>query len=484
MDHYFSNTFRNDLISFISINVKKWDTLPNLDLWWNYLRINKYEDILREVYDYWMGEKGKIWEAELHDIKLISSTFIPKAKELGWYDEVNRITELLESKLIGYVGRKDYSLFNPLEFYKSLDYKNIPYWKTIGLQLLNISKYASETGENEAAIDIKSIVASSAGCFGPKALWEFAMSNPKWDEEWVQTIFDGVICSLENQMFSEQELLSIWSLASKLFYVKKDPRPYDSANEIRRSYISDIKIAILLASNRLGFVDVENKMKKIAEFEFSQNRVEPVNSILIIPKRWYDESEISNIAKDFFNKHKDMNPKEILELLKCTYINEPKSFYWEIVVGFIKKVEQTSDDITFFISEILNLLRMDRNTQGWEFNNTKKIYYTIFKYLKNHEVKEIINDIVNNFLVSDQYSDYSKLFYLHNNINVFLLGYYMNLSEVDKLEAVKRKLQMHINWITGYGKLQTPIFYNYYNLSLENFAWIDFCEMLYEKVLS
>lgn len=60
----------------------------------------------------------------------------------------------------------------------------------------------------------------------------------------------------------------------------------------------------------------------------------------------------------------------------------------------------------------------------------------------------------------------------------------MNLSEVDKLEVVERKLQMHINWITGYGKLQMPIFYNYYNLSLENFTWIDFCEMLYEKVLS
>lgn len=56
--------------------------------------------------------------------------------------------------------------------------------------------------------------------------------------------------------FSEAELLEIWSVATEIFDISEYASEYDSKNNKNRIYIADIKEAIILAYNRLGYREV------------------------------------------------------------------------------------------------------------------------------------------------------------------------------------------------------------------------------------
>ena len=139
----------------------------------------------------WMREDGLLWQKELAEINEIAQDFISRALGMGWIEEAEKAQKLLDSKSVGYVGRKDYSLFSPLKWYKQLSIDNGSRWDTLGLEILNISTHASNTGDNRAAIYIDAAVAVSAGKQGAKFLWEFANTKKDWNSSWLQTIFES-----------------------------------------------------------------------------------------------------------------------------------------------------------------------------------------------------------------------------------------------------------------------------------------------------
>ncbi|WP_366922799.1 ATP-binding protein [Metallumcola ferriviriculae] len=476
IDHLLTSSLKKELVNLIIRNVRVIETLKNIDIWWNYLKVNNQEEALKDVFNHWMGEQGLIWNQELYELHWISSIFIPKALDMGWTEEANVIKSMLETKLVGYVGRKEYSLYTPLKWYNGLDVANKPYWETIGLKLLNISDYASKTGDNRAAVYIYAAVAASAGHFGAKSLWEFALSNQYWDRGWVQTVFDGIIASLEHDNFSEEELLSLWSIATDVFYVSKSPKPYDSENEIRCAYISDVRRTIELAASRLGYVDIGEKMKEIAELEYSQERSDISYTALIIPERWYSKSDVNTTAAKFIDEVGEKTCSEALELLKWKCVNEKNTFRWDFAIGLIKKVELTStENILDYVQEIIDLLVHERKAPDWEYDGADRLFEIIFPYLTQDQTKALLNDIIDHYFENNIYSEDSKLYALHNDLNHFSFNFYSKLSQEEKVEGLNRILEMHSNWITGYGNIKFPITYIKMNEESENFTWKDFC---------
>ena len=167
--------------------------LVNIEVWWEYLKQKDKSNTLKMVFDYWTGEHGHMWDEELCEIYSISQILLPKTLDMDWLDNYNKIQNILENLKVGYIGRKDYSLYVPFYWFEQIEL-NQNIWDNIGLEFLNISKFASGSGDNCAAISIDGAVASHIGYSGIDAIHRFISSHVGMDNEWLNLIFDGSLC--------------------------------------------------------------------------------------------------------------------------------------------------------------------------------------------------------------------------------------------------------------------------------------------------
>ena len=91
-----------------------------LETYWRYLVAKGKGDYVELFFDAWMNSDGKIWKEELSERDYISDVLLKIAKEMGWEERIKKAAELINARSIGYVGRKDYSLFNPLQWFERI----------------------------------------------------------------------------------------------------------------------------------------------------------------------------------------------------------------------------------------------------------------------------------------------------------------------------------------------------------------------------
>lgn len=480
-DYLLSNKFKELLIDQMIENVKSLDTITNFDIWWDYLEKNNRTDSLREVFNKWMGEGGIIWSKELSDIHVVYDVIMPKAEKLAWRSDIKIINDKLKFKIIGYVGNKEYSLYLPLKWYNSLDHINNNYWTMVGLKLLNISEYALNTGDNRAYIYILAAVSESAGTRSATDLGQFSMCNEHWDKGWIQTIFDGLIASFKTKCFTEEELLHIWNTATKFFYMSEYPMSYDSDYEIRKAYISDIKNGIKQAAQRLKFCNIDEKMENMAPIEFLQDRTNETLSAIRVPDRWYHNG-LSKSATDYQEIISDMNSIEAIDYLKSQYINNPESFSWDNVVGFVNLFEKRKDDLDpDCIEEILNLIIYERKGYSWRYDGVDRAIEAIFPFLNLDQYNLLLANIIERYSKDSLYGSVSRFHILKEDLNSFIFFYYKTLGDSTFLGGLIRILDMHMNWVTGYGILDFPTYYSESKINFNNLNWIEFCELIKDK---
>lgn len=446
-----NETLQALLLESIIANVKVFENIKHLDVSWNFLKKAKQDDLLMGLFDYWMNEQGILWERELSDINDIAYKFISKAKDYGWKERVEKSQEILDNKKVGYVGRKDYSLFAPLKLYRQLVAKDSIYWNSYGCQMLNISKFASDTGDNRAAVFIESGVAESAGEQGIHALIEFSLMNSQWDENWIQSIFDGMIAALKEEELLESELLTIWETASESFYVNKNSNRYDGLNEIRKAYISDIKEVIIITAKRLGINHIEEKMKMISSNAFSYNRnMESVKSFSI-PERWFDNEKMSKEVEDFYNNWTESTFEVKFDRIKALYYSDEHRFRWSIVLEFLKRIEKSK--VSIYVDDIVTLLTQKRDYFSWQDEGAIEVIDKIIPTLDNVQIKKLVTHMSSKYFEESYYGKDSKLLSFYSDLEYFVISYYRILSAEKNVEALKKLLGMHMNWITGYSNI-------------------------------
>jgi hypothetical protein len=430
-----------------------------------------------------MKPTGRVWDKELYEINGIATDFIEKAAELRWKDRVIEAQKLLDSRIVGYVGRKDYSLYYLMNWYKHICVFNDSHWRAEGVLLLNISKIASETGDNRAAVYIDASVAESAGRLSADDLWKFANLLKQWDSHWIYVIFDGIIAALELGSFSEGELLEIWSAASEIFYISEHASEFDSTNSKNRIYVADIKEAIILASNRLGYRDIANSMQKISPLAFAQTRRSRNEHSYIISQRWY-EDELHN-SEGLVDKYQDeinaLSCAEAFSVLNKRFEHEKSDFRWDMVIAFVKKVERESgENILTYIPAIIDMLMQRHDAYYWEWDGANRLFEEIFKYLDNDQITLVLTDIIDKyFIYSNKHND-NNFFGLNSDLEYFTLFFYANLTEDDCINGFNEVSKMHMDWITGNQTLPVKQQYLFQpEVLAEN--WNDFCKKLMER---
>jgi len=428
-----------------------------LETYWKFLYVKGKGDLVKAFFDTWMNHDGNIWKEELSERDYIAEVLLRIAKEMNWQERIQKAVELLNARSIGYVGRKDYSLFNPLQWFERIAEKEREIWKNLGSLLMNISEYASKIGDNRAYIQIGSAVSSVAAKMGIDSFFQFVKMVKKVKKDCMEVVFDGIIAALEKSDFTEDELIILWKKTINYFTIDEYAKQYDSQNTKNKIYCSDIHMAISLCSNRMGYKELENRMQNLAPCEYAQRRLEKSEHSWIISKRWYESEYYENI-NSFIEVTKKMNCNEMFEYIETQYGHN--EFLWDYIKYFIQTAERMEpQSVIKYKPRIMRMLK-DRELNSLDYDGVNRLYDVLFVYLTNDEVAEVLVGILTTFYHHRNEGWTSAEFGLMTDLENFIFALFSRFSVEDNKWALQEILKMHCTWLNGTESLEIKKIYH------------------------
>ncbi len=438
----------------IILGARNTDSLTCINTWWNYLRDKQERQVLQEIFCKWLNaDTGIAWNNDLYNKYNIADQILPLAMDLGLDNEIEAAKHILKYAKIGYSGHKDYSLYNTLNWFKTLEKDKIS-WDYPGLYLLNISESASLMGDNRASVPIDGAVATVIGHHGVNAIDKFLriINPPDWNG--LTIILDAVIASLENCYFTGGEILDLWKTVVTITNINHDLPEYDSNNSHRIIYLVHLRYAIMKhIENNQVYADLPEEMRRFAPFEYDI-RCGPESIMFIIPDRWFEKSMTNTRAKEFIEKIEAMdNEQAFIELLEIIESQAPSR--WDSCQGFIEKLISSGSDVSLYLNKVLEMILQSREKNYWEYDGVYRLLEFIFP---------LTNEIQRSLLLKDIYAHYTHRPYMYNlcdDFDKFLFWHNNDLSHDEKLRVVTATLNMHRQWITAFGTLDyTPKYIN------------------------
>lgn len=472
--------FENTVYELIKEEASEYKYKLYSDIYWKYLQDKRDNTLLKNWFDYWMGKNGKAWNEEISEMFYIADFFIDLANSAGFDDRVKEAKNILRWKPIGYIDRKEYSLYYLLEWFKVIGKFNNSYWESKGMDLLNISEIANNRGDNRAYIQIESTVATMAGNLGIDALVKFANIKNTWDENWVQTIFDGIIGSMEKNQFTIEELKNIWRLGTSIFKIDINAHTYNYKNNIRKIYINDLKESILKVAIRLGYNDIGEDLKKISDYEFVCEK--PINDY-IIPERWFEATKNNNLDREFDGMSYEQAFNFVITNFNkyTTSTNFHNNFNWRYIKSLIDLFERDICKNRKDINILFEMLLERKEYYSWEYDGVNLAYEAIFKYLNYDQIHKVIEKIIDDYNNNDERD--LKLRCVSCDLENLALFYYKTKSEKEIIDEYEEIINMHRAWITGNGVINLDVneynFENSQGINCNN--WNEVCYNIINK---
>ena len=431
--------------------------------------------LVEKYFDVWMGFNGKIWQKELSDRQYISEVLLKIAEEMRWQERTQKSLELLNVRSIGYVGRKEYSLVNPLNWFERIMNNTSAIWKKEGLLLMNLSEYVSKIGDNRAFVQIGGAIAESAAMAGANDLFQFVNIVQKSKLEWKELLFDGIISMLQTNYFTEEELLIIWEKAAEYFALNEYAERFDSKNTRNKIYFADTHRAISLCAKRLGYNTLEEKMKERAPLEYAQERLDSSMHSCIIPSRWYESEYYANM-EDFFDNVEQLSIDEMF-----SYIEEEfhrGDFSWDYIRYFIQKAKcKDSKYVSKYKPQIMEMLDK-REINSLEYDGCNRLYEVLFPYLTDDEVNNVLNNVVSTYYYHKEKGWASTDYGLMTDLEHFTFALFSRFDLNDNIWALNEILKMHCLWISGTETLGIGEVYQFRENDKTITGWLDMFEKL------
>ena len=417
-----------------------------LEMYWKYLVAKGKEDLVEIFFDVWMNPDGRIWQEELSERDSISDVLLSIANAMHWEKRIKEALELINARSIGYVGRKDYSLFNPLQWFERISKEKKEIWMEQGKLLMNISEYASKIGDNRAFIQIGNAVSTAAAKMSIDSFFQFAQIVKFVKNEWMEIVFDRIISALESGDFVEDELMLLREKTVKYFTINEQARPYDSRNTQNKIYCSDTREALSLCGLRLGYAELDKRLEQMAPREYSQRRLERSEHSFIIPVRWYESGYYDNM-NSFFESINGKNCDEIFEYIEEQY--GQGDFSWDYIKYFIQMAKKTdSCGITKHKAQIMDMLKQ-RKLEHLEYDGVNRLYNVLFLYLTEDEVSEVLEGMVKVYYQHLNKGWSSADYGLMTDLENFSFALFSRFNIEDNINGLQEILKMHCMWLSG-----------------------------------
>jgi hypothetical protein len=479
----FPRQFQMKIITLVTDYAKTTDMLTTINIWWPYLKRNGKVKQLFEIFEKWMAiGTGKAWNQELYEVHNIVNIILPLALDMGWKKEVQKVQNVLECNKVGYVGRKDYSLYKPLDWFESITKVNLP-WQHPGIDFLNISEYASQTGDNRAAVRVEGAVAAVVGNKGITAIDAFIKTISPTSLGEFEIILDAIIESFANYHFSDSDIFTIWQMAVDILHIDHSLPQYDSNNSIKIIYLVDLREAInqyLDKSSENNRISLEKMMNDYSPFEYKIEKG-PETLMFYLPNRWFYQETANSKAEEFKSDNMTGSIEDAFENL-CELVEKKDNYRWDMAIGFLEMLRDAPVEKEPFINDLFNLIVQYRGSESWETDGIYRLYSKMWPQLNSLQKESLYGTL------STHYNNYKgwhdaeilpDLYLLSDDMHRMLLWQLPELSDFDKLDAIKALLSMHMSWITASGR--RPFFSKYNVIEEETKAtWKNICCTLRE----
>lgn len=445
-----------------------------IDTWWNHLCDSGCKDILENVANNWLNpDRGRVWKLELHETIDVANKFIKLASTSEVNIDENSLKALLAYRRIGYVGKKEYSLYNLLSWFESIPLECLK-WNNPGIKLLNLSEFASETGDNRADIAISGSVAAVVGTFGPSAVLSLIKTIRPQKRDELQLVVDAIISSFEKGSFSEEEVLLIWETAIHLFKIDKSMPRYNTTNNINIIYLCDIRTAAVSYLQRVNKSELTSRMREIAEFEFDYQLSDQERSTYKIPTRWF-EADNKYPTNKYINGVEGKGFDERFRFAIESVEHDP-SGYVDTILSFYLTERDEGDFKYDHIVKLISAKQEKKDIYSFSWDGSTRLYDLVFPVLGQTERESIKREMFAHYDYCQErsFSDYSWIYQLNEDFGSWLLW----LGKIDvpkqRIFAFQKLLDTHLKWITANGRIEFEGKY-YEDVALEDATWFDVC---------
>ncbi len=410
-------------------------------------RMSNKIEYLKTIAEYWVGKNGAVWGQDYASVEDVSGALLEELKLCDMVDYADKINKIKSEKIIGYVGHKDYSLYDVLDWFDIMPLSENKF--LYGINLLSISDEANNIGDNRASNSIEDAVFEVAIRLGWKyvdALFEIHNTVEKF-YDWRISLLNVLIDSLDYIKYTDDELIEIHKLLNS--WIKKDI-------EIKKTY----------GSNQMEFLADSNH--KIAEKIENQNMRNEYLQIYPKVNKEQDTHDYSRLG--------DGVKSEMEDNIKAIVTQEGLS---GLAMGLLEKyIEKDFSSTYLFLAEIgRDLCQEDRDKYIKRFI----LPYIIEKNkygMRGRGLDYLLNEFIGSISV-EQYLDIlyhavsrlknnepEEFFGINEDFNIITMrivkAYYPN----NIAKVLSQKINMHQLWITACGDMQLE----YYNVSFDKYV--------------
>lgn len=422
----------------ILVDILKWEKPRHINEFDILFYYAEEKEKFLEVTNYWCGEQGKIWNEDYTIVEGCCNSVINVLKLFEEYQIADTIEEIKSLKIFGYIGRKDYSMMNLVDFYGAIRLSKDKLLD-MGMELLNISDSATNIGDNRTSIDIdKEIfeVAVELGIKYANAIFELK-NEPKKLIYWRRLLIEALYNNIDN-ISDDKELISLYYLTNAWINAR-----FESHKE--HGYLDDLKkyndiILRKVKSSKLRNIIVQNGNYKckLAESRMELEKESEYEYVYQILKNNGYTEDFEEIINNIIIK----NNGGVLKLLMNLSIHVDR----EKLMMFVNNC---------IVTYILSIGYYDFSHYG-----VKNLLEMYGMYLSKESWGKIYNNILNKFSEEDIY----MLDSLSSNLEVLTLYYYKNFYPEQMEYIFKEMCNVHNLFITADGQLKN----NCYKLVINN----------------
>lgn len=388
------------------------------------------KELFLQIAEFWCGSNGIVWQNEYDDLEYICTHIASLLNKFNETEFANKIQKIMNLRILGYVGRKDYTLNGLLECYKFLP-NNSEKILSYGMNLLTLCDYANEIGDNQVnADDALFDVACELGFKYLDALFELKNTPDNltyWRQEVLSVLYDKIdkLFTNDDQRILLYKLTNAWLKAE---IENNEHLPYNNELETLYDYnhrlidsISDADIKTELIANG----NCTPNMKDADYLHSHEKKDEQYSYIL-------DRLDTEGYTVE--------NEKEIAGILM--YHN---GSLYSLIIEIVEHLPDQSKKE--FISKYVIPYLVSDSDYGFRSHGQMYIIEQIYTYFDIYDWKALFDNAFQR--VSKVRNDLDYFYYLNDDIEFLALHFYLqNLS--DKIvQLFMDRSKMHFSFISS-----------------------------------
>ena len=388
------------------------------------------KELFLQIAEFWCGSNGIVWQNEYDDLEYICTHIASLLNKFNETEFANKKKKIMNLRILGYVGRKDYTLNGLLECYKFLP-NNTEKILSYGMNLLTLCDYANEIGDNRVnADDALFDVACELGFKYLDALFELKNTPDNltyWRQEVLSVLYDKIdkLFTNDDQRILLYKLTNAWLKAE---IENNEHRPYNNELETLYDYnhrlidsISDADIKTELIANG----NCTPNMKDADYLHSHEKKDEQYSYIL-------DRLDTEGYTVE--------NEKEIAGILM--YHN---GSLYSLIIEIVEHLPDQSKKE--FISKYVIPYLVSDSDYGFRSHGQMYIIKQVYSYFDINDWNVLFDNVFQR--VSKTRNDFDYFYYLNDDIEFLVLYFYLQNNSDKIVQLFMDRSEMHFSFISS-----------------------------------